>query len=336
MPKNIVVCCDGTGNEFRESRRNTNVVKLFEVIIKDPTRQIAYYDPGVGTMSLPGFVTWAGKWTSIARGLAFGYGITRNIEDAYSYLMARHEAGDRLYIFGFSRGAFTARALAGMLHVCGLLEKGSDNLIPYASKVYMRARKEKQVAADFKKTFSRECKPHFIGVWDTVESVGIVPGFRRKFADTRLNGDVLFGRHALALDERRSQFRPNLWTVPAAEGQSIVQVWFPGVHADVGGSYPEAGLSNIALQWMLHTAGEQGLLVNHAAAAQYAGDLKDTLHNPLLPAWWLLGWWRRRVPSGALVHQAVPDRKRDVPGYDPPNLPADVTIVGEHGSPGGQ
>jgi uncharacterized protein (DUF2235 family) len=335
MPKNIVVCCDGTGNEFRESQHNTNVVKLFEVIVKDPARQIAYYDPGVGTMSLPGFATWAGKWISIGLGLAFGYGITRNIEDAYSYLMARHEAGDRLYIFGFSRGAFTARALAGMLHVCGLLEKGSDNLIPYASKIYMRARQEPQVAADFRKTFSRECKPHFIGVWDTVESVGIVPGFRRKFPDTRLNEDVLFGRHALALDEQRSQFRPNLWTEPAARGQSIVQVWFSGVHADVGGSYAEAGLSNIALRWMLGAAAGQGLLVNAAAAAPYAGDHRGRLHNPLLPAWWLLGWWRRRVPGGALVHQSVPDRQRDVPGYTPPNLPAGVTIVGDHGPSGG-
>jgi uncharacterized protein (DUF2235 family) len=327
MLKNIVVCCDGTGNEFRESRRNTNVVKLFEVIVKTPTRQIAYYDPGVGTMSLPGFVTWAGKWTSIVMGLAFGYGITRNIEDAYSYLMARHVAGDRLYIFGFSRGAFTARALAGMLHVCGLLEKGSDNLIPYASKVYMRARREPRIAADFKKTFSRECKPHFIGVWDTVESVGIVPGFRRRFPDTRLNGDVLFGRHALALDERRSQFRPNPWTEPAQPGQSIVQVWFPGVHADVGGSYPEAGLSNIALRWMLKAAADEGLVVDETAAAQYLGDDTDALHNPLLPFWWLLGWGRRRVPEGALVHRSVIDRKQHLSGYDPPNLPARFTKV---------
>jgi uncharacterized protein (DUF2235 family) len=327
MLKNIVVCCDGTGNEFRESRRNTNVVKLFEVIVKDPARQIAFYDPGVGTMSQPGFVTWAGKWTSIARGLAFGYGITRNIEDAYSYLMARHETGDRLYIFGFSRGAFTARALAGMLHVCGLLEKGSDNLIPYASKVYLRARQEPRIAADFKKTFSRECKPHFIGVWDTVESVGIVPGFRRKFPDTRLNSDVRFGRHALALDERRSQFRPNLWTEPAEPGQSIVQIWFPGVHSDVGGSYPEAGLSNIALRWMLRTAADEGLIVDETAAAQYVGDDTDTLHNPLLPVWWSLGWWSRRVPEGALVHRSVIDRKQHLSDYNPPNLPAKFTKV---------
>ena len=241
MPKNIVVCCDGTGNEFRESRRNTNVVKLFEVVVKDPARQIAYYDPGVGTLSVPGFVTFMGKWLSIGMGLAFGYGITRNIEDAYAYLMARYEYGDKVFLFGFSRGAFTARALAGMLHVCGLLGKGSDNLIPYASKIYARARKEPGIAGDFKKAFSRACKPHFIGVWDTVESVGIIPGFRRKFADTRLNGDVRVGRHAIALDERRSQYRPNLWTEPAGEGQSIVQVWFPGAHADVGGVVSAGG-----------------------------------------------------------------------------------------------
>jgi uncharacterized protein (DUF2235 family) len=327
MPKNIVVCCDGTGNEFRESQRNTNVVKLFEVIVRDPAKQIAYYDPGVGTMSLPGFVTSLGKTTSIVLGLAFGYGITRNIEDAYAYLMARYEPGDRVFLFGFSRGAFTARALAGMLHVCGLLEKGSDNLIPYASKVYVQARKKPQVAADFKKSFSRECKPHFVGVWDTVESVGIVPGFRRKFPDTRLNPDVQMGRHALALDEQRSQFRPNLWNEPGEPGQSIVQVWFAGAHADVGGSYPQAGLSNIALHWMLGEAAQRGLIVNPAAAAAYIENHKDVLHNPLLPAWWILGWWRRRVPNGALVHHSLIERKRDVAGYAPPNLPADAKLV---------
>src|SRR5438034_5545167 len=87
------------------------VVKLFEVVVKDPARQIAYYDPGVGTLSVPGFVTFMGKWLSIGMGLAFGYGITRNIEDAYAYLMARYEYGDKVFLFGFSRGAFTARAL---------------------------------------------------------------------------------------------------------------------------------------------------------------------------------------------------------------------------------
>ena len=327
MPKNIVVCCDGTGNEFRQSRRNTNVVKLFEVLVKDPARQIAYYDPGVGTLSVPGFVTFMGRWLSIGMGLAFGYGITRNIEDAYAYLMARYEYGDKVFLFGFSRGAFTARALAGMLHVCGLLGKGSDNLIPYASKIYARARKEPGIAGDFKKAFSRACKPHFVGVWDTVESVGIIPGFRRKFADTRLNGDVRVGRHAIALDERRSQYRPNLWTEPAGEGQSIVQVWFPGAHADVGGSYPQAGLSHVALHWMLRVAAEQGLIVDSTAASRYVENHKDRLHNPLLPAWWMLGWWRRRVPHGAFVHHSVVARKRDVAGYDPPNLPVDLTTV---------
>lgn len=327
MPKNIVVCCDGTGNEFRARRRNTNVVKLFEVIHKDPQRQIAYYDPGVGTMSVPGFVTALGKGTSILMGLAFAYGITRNIEDAYAFLMKRYEPGDRLFIFGFSRGAFTARALGGMLHVCGLLQKDSDNLIPYASKIYARARQEPQVAADFKRAFSRECRPHFIGVWDTVESVGIVPGFRRKFPDTRLNPDVRVGRHAVSLDERRSQFRPNLWREPAGPGQSIVQVWFPGVHADVGGSYAEAGLSNIALHWMLAEAAEHGLHVDHAAAAEYRDDATDRLHNSLLPIWWMLGWRRRRVAGGALVHHAIVDRMRAIPSYRPANLPADHRSV---------
>ena len=117
MPKNIVVCCDGTGNEY--GRHNTNVVKLYEAIVRDAS-QIAFYDPGVGTFSVLG--RRLGRPVGIILGKAFGYGLRQNIEDAYRYLMDRYDPGDRLFLFGFSRGAYTARALAGMLYRCGLLQ----------------------------------------------------------------------------------------------------------------------------------------------------------------------------------------------------------------------
>ena len=187
--KNIVICCDGTGAEY--GRNNTNVVKLYQRVIRD-SDQIAFYDPGVGTFSFLG--REVGRRVGIQLGRFFGAGLQQNVEDAYRYLMDRYEAGDKVFLFGFSRGAFTVRALAGMLHKCGLLQKGSINLIPYASKIYNR-RDKHEIAAGFKETYSHECKPYFIGVWDTVGSMGWFWG--KKFFDTVLNGDVAYGYQAV-------------------------------------------------------------------------------------------------------------------------------------------
>src|SRR5438270_6716114 len=118
MGKNIVICCDGTNNEFGSN--NTNVVRLVQVLNRSPKEQIIYYDPGVGTFPEPGFVTRIGKWFSEIMGLAFGVGLTRKIGEAYSFLMDQYEAGDTIFLFGFSRGAYTARALAGVLFQFGL------------------------------------------------------------------------------------------------------------------------------------------------------------------------------------------------------------------------
>jgi uncharacterized protein (DUF2235 family) len=169
MPKKIVICCDGTGNQFGE--QNSNVIKLFKTLICDQN-QIAYYHPGVGTMGSRNALSFIGKaWTKII-GLAFAYGISENISDAYQFLMHNFETEDQLYIFGFSRGAYTARALCGMLHTVGLLRPGNDGLIPYAIRMIKSSHINFAVARDFKNTFGRDCKPHFIGVWDTEASHG--------------------------------------------------------------------------------------------------------------------------------------------------------------------
>ena len=322
--KNIVICCDGTGNEFGE--RNSKVVKLFEVIVKDPNYQIAYYDPGVGTLSAPAALTKTRKVIMKFFGLAFAYGITRNIEDAYEYLMDKYQKGDKVFLFGFSRGAFTVRALAGMLHKCGLLEKGSNNLIHYASKMYRWGKSS--VAKDFKRTFSRECKPHFVGVWDTVKSVGMI--IPRVFPNAILNEDVRFGRHAIAIDEKRRKFQPFPWEEQSFNKQDIKQVWFAGVHADVGGSYEEDGLSNIALLWMLDEAMNQDLIVDKNAYKEIEkkADHRDKMHNSLLPIWWILGWKSRKIPEGSLVHISVKKRiDEGVQNYRPKNLPDNVEYV---------
>src|SRR5262245_49836813 len=133
MPKNIVICCDGTGNEYGQN--NSNVIKLYQALRRDAD-QTAYYHPGVGTMGAKSALTVAGKaWTKF-RGLAFGYGLSENIADAYQYVMRTFEPDDRIFIFGFSRGAYTARALCGMLQMFGLLTRGNEGLIPYAIRLF--------------------------------------------------------------------------------------------------------------------------------------------------------------------------------------------------------
>jgi len=310
MPKNIVVCCDGTGNEF--GRNNTNVVDLFNVIEKDSPKQIAFYDPGVGT-----------AFNTLKKGIggAFGGGITKNIEDAYEYLMNRYEEGDTIYLFGFSRGAFTVRSLAGMLYKCGLLQKGSSNQIEYATKVYS-AHHNEDIAAGFKKTFSRKCPVYFVGVWDTVGSLGWV--LRRKFHNTRLNPEVTYAYQAISIDEKRGKFPPSIWDEESIDKtrQTVEQVWFAGVHSDVGGWYDERGLSNIALRWMIGKAEQCGLRVILEQVNRIAPSPHDVMHESYQGPWRLLGKKIREIPDGAIIHQSVFDRiGHESNKYNPINLP---------------
>jgi uncharacterized protein (DUF2235 family) len=353
MPKNIVICADGTGNKF--SGRNTNVVRLYGALdLRYPTQQIAYYHGGLGTMGDPGALSqWSKRWTR-AKGLAFGYGLSRAIAEIYAFLMDAYEPGDRLFLFGFSRGAYTVRAVSGMLHLLGLVRPGDYNQIEYALEMLKQKQSTQTfgVAAEFRAMFSRECKTHFVGVWDTVSSVGWafdplhVPY-------TFINPDMKVGRHAMSIDERRSFFRQNLWG-PKIQGQDIKQVWFAGVHSDVGGGYPEAesGLAKIALEWMVCEATQFGLMVDKDKVADVLGytgrgvqpDAAAMIHNSLTDVWMLLEplphryadtrvhppktrfkvplGRRRYIAPNPTVHESVTVR----PGYHPPNLPAPVSV----------
>ena len=334
MGKNIVVCYDGTNKEHGEY--NTNVVKTFEAIVRDDT-QVAFYDPGVGTFSYLG--RKLGRQLGILMGLAFGYGIRQNIEDGYEYLMNRFQPGDRVFIFGFSRGAYTARALAGMIHYFGILQKGSKNLIPYVSKMYfqMNRKKEKKsrVYAGFKRTFSHVCKPHFIGIWDTVSALG--PNLSKKFPDQKLNTDIKYGFHAIAIDERRRPYKVVLWDEPeTGDDQIIEQVWFAGAHSDVGGGFAhnESALSDIALAWMLDKASDCGLELRKdwKSRLNLQQNARGKIHHASKLSWIIFGWpVRRKIPEGTkeaktLIHQSVIDRMRGKDSYKP-SLPEHYSVV---------
>ena len=267
-----------------------------------------------------------GRRVGMALGKGFGAGLQQNIEDAYRYLMDRFEGGDKVFLFGFSRGAYTVRALAGMLYRCGLLQKGSINLIPYASKIY-NERSRHGKAAGFKETYGRDCKPYFIGVWDTVGSMGWCWG--KKFFDATLNPDVKYGYHAVSIDEKRKKFPVSLWDEDnKADGQTIEQVWFAGVHSDVGGWYDEVGLSDIALGWMLTKAEEQGLRLKPQCRSKLKPDSSGLYHESRTGWFWRI--WRpvlRPIPRGSLIHESVVNRQHAAIGYDPKNIPDEQKVV---------
>lgn len=318
--KNIVICCDGTGNEF--CRNNTNVVLTYMLAEKDE-RQVVYYDPGVGT----------GGWEYEEEGgglrakadQATGHGLQRNVEDAYHYLMTRYSPGDRVYLFGFSRGAFTVRSLAGMLYKCGLLRDDAGNLVEYAGKMYNSA-EVGGVAREFRAVFGRPCPVHFVGVWDTVDSLVMNAG--KRFHDATLNPEVSNGFHALAIDEMRRDFAPCLWDGIPANNQTIEQVWFAGVHADVGGWYDERGLSNVTLHWMLGKAVACGLRVHEGKLAGYAPNPHDLAHKSFDGFWRLRGRTIRLIPPGSKIHSSVRERMACTANdYRPGNLPDEYETV---------
>jgi hypothetical protein len=268
-PKKLIVCADGTWND--EDHARTNVAKLHRALQTwhvEGVDQWVCYVTGVGT-----------TFGEAIRGGAFGYGLTRNILQGYYFLVDNYEPGDQLYFFGFSRGAYTVRSLAGFIRNSGLLKKENRDRVDEAMKLY-RSRSDKnkptsEKAEKFRKAYSYEPIIDFIGVWDTVGSLGIPTGSLRllsllfhligydwRFHDPQLSSKVKYAYHAVSIHERRSSFVPSLWEKKddAPAEQVLEQVWFPGVHCDVGGGYNAAGLSDEPLYWMMQKAQDCGLL----------------------------------------------------------------------------
>jgi uncharacterized protein (DUF2235 family) len=346
MTRNICIFSDGTGQggEIKETR--SNVRKLFEACSRNATiaplgSQICFYDPGLGSdpdaaedKSWARYFDIAYKWAAKATGL----GITANIIDCYAAILARWQPGDRIFLFGFSRGAYTVRSLGGVLSLCGVPGKGvvkgdgeaerKANVAlakeavknVYMAAYYAEGRTARETAAAaFRQTYEctshhsnpadvhHDTLPYFIGVWDTVRALGIPKTsapmkwlskqlenlFKHEFHDSTLNPRVPFARQALAIDERREVFRPELWAAPAPGlRQSMEQHWFAGVHTDIGGGYiDDNGLAQLTLQWIVDEAeklpapllADRSWLGLDAFSTPHLGRQHDEVYTSLVP-----------------------------------------------------
>ncbi|MDQ3676436.1 MAG: DUF2235 domain-containing protein [Actinomycetota bacterium] len=269
MSRRLVVCCDGTWSRPDQLRGGstspTNVWKLaFGVSAhdRDGGPQILFYQRGVGTRRFERY-----------RGLLFGFGLSRNVREVYRFIVENYEPGAELYFFGFSRGAYTARSTVGLVRNVGILRPEHVDRIKDAYRLYRARQDDKKPngvqARSFRRRYSHEeeIEIRFVGVWDTVGSLGIPLDVRVPFAsklwgfhDTALSSRVRFAYQALAIDEQRGTFKPTLWKQQEhTRGQVLEQVWFSGVHSDVGGGYPEAELAEIALLWMVDRARSRDL-----------------------------------------------------------------------------
>jgi len=331
MSKKIIVCADGTWNTphgVGAEVNDTNVRKLYCALADDPS-QLRYYDSGVGTDGTPIDHLFGG---------AMGEGLFQKIQDGYEFVSYVYDPGDEVYLFGFSRGAYTARSLAGMIARFGVPTKNLDNMtVKLIFDAYREPdpNKKKQLQAGLDQQYGLEpVIISMVGVWDTVGSLGI-PGllfslFDQKkygFLDTTLHPNIKRAVHAVSIDERRAQFQPTLWTNPDGSMRGnddiVQQVWFPGVHSDVGGGYAQSQLSDITLSWMMHKARECGLKFSVPAEAQHLSPAAADAIGPAHDEWKLIPWGipkHRKVPQNAAMSNTVQLRLDGLPQYAPENL----------------
>ena len=358
MVKRLVMCCDGTWNTPDEVKDGlpcpTNVVKLALAVSDrgaDGMEQRVFYHPGVGT-----------KRSERIRGGAFGYGLSRNVQDTYRFVAENYQPGDELFFLGFSRGAFTARSAVGLVRNSGVLKPQHLDRLDEAYALYRsRTAHPRGVEATlFRRSWSWESRIRFIGVWDTVGALGIpalgIPlarpwarlvNRRWAFHDTELSSHVDNAFQALAIDEQRQPFVATLWQPqPGAVGQRVEQVWFSGVHSDVGGGYSDASLADVPLLWMADRARSCGLgfegdafrgrvtLAQGPAGADIAvgPDPLGPMHDSRTGTYRLLPPLHRSIgttdPAQEYVASSALHRREADPSYTPGNLAA--CLAGPH------
>ncbi|KAJ7485650.1 hypothetical protein FB451DRAFT_1027683 [Mycena latifolia] len=315
--RNLVISIDGTSNQF--GVHNTNVVELHSRVIVDTSAfQSKYYNCGIGTYvpydAKASLKYWRQRIDNIVD-LAIATNFKDIILKAYRWLSQAYMPGDKIFLFGFSRGAYQVRTLAAMIEKVGLVDSGNEEMIPFAYEIYCERHKgqatdeAEEIAKNFKDTFSRDVRIHFAGLWDTVSSVGLVRG--KPLPLTWSAKHICIFRHALALDERRVKFLPeyvaggsssqssakgalNSESTPTSGGVDVKEVWFPGTHSDIGGGIKQnvkLNLSSVPLLWMENEATLAGLRLRPRAAgnAWNMSDLRtDDVHESLKGFWKLV------------------------------------------------
>lgn len=338
--KRIVVCADGTWNirdqidKASGKRRPTNVTKVARAIRprdRNGVDQVVYYHDGVGTSG--GLDRFTGG--------AFGDGIEANIRELYRFLVYNFEPNDEIYMFGFSRGAFTVRSLVGFMNFAGLIDKDADYFVPDLYDCYENGKgpgTPEWVDAHRRIPILRPCPPiRFVGVWDTVGALG-PPGIlgeilrifnhnRYMYHDVGLHTAIEHAYHALAIDERRTPFKPNIWVRPDGWEGTLEQAWFAGVHCNVGGGYDPDGLANEALHWMVEKAEALGLECDNAFLRPYRPCFNSEIQNSMTLLYRLFGKYIRPIGQhardGEAIHQSPIDRMSfPACNYHPPNLKA--------------
>lgn len=323
--KNLVICCDGTWNEPTQKDRGrvvpSNVVKMTRAIdlsernLEEHLRGKPYYHAGVGTNG----------WLDRVTGGALGIGLSANILHAYEHIATHYENHDRLFIFGFSRGAYTARSLTGLLGMCGLVKKGDRRGIERANELYRDSvTDEGRTRAENFKNSQRQPRVHFLGVWDTVGALG-VPAFSRYglarklvrtlargskyahgFHHTELGDQIDHAYHALAIDERRGPFEPSVWKATRKDRANVRQVWFAGVHCNVGGGYADTGLSDHALMWMAWKAHKAGLKLDFTYLRMRVDpNAHGELRNSMSPPYQVIPKCVRKIGTAKMLNEFV-------------------------------
>jgi len=347
MPRNLVICCDGTNNSLESPPTNIRHLSVLAEIT-DPARQRVFYDVGGALHAAAGVRARIGAAFSRWSGSAFGTGLVEDVEQAYRELIEQYSEGDRVFLFGFSRGAHTVRVIAGLLHEYGLLRKGNELDAAHVVRAYQDlyppkgtgfvngiATPEQQARFDevrrIRNMRSVPCPVHFMGLFDTASSLGWAWD-PKTFPNTMTLPNVNILRHAMAVDERRAKFRTN--RIRPTDGADHRQMWFAGVHSDVGGGYaaPRNQLSRVPLRWMLQEARDAGMLVNDAALskldldATWMRDEQADQNESLTTLWraleFLGGWvegkpvyrgrgWRE-IPDTYDAHDSLQRRKQAV------------------------
>jgi uncharacterized protein (DUF2235 family) len=323
MSKRIVFCADGTWDAPVTS---TNVYRIYKALTVTAS-QVTYYDDGIGAEA-----------TGIARVLqgAFGQGLFQKIQDGYTQIAHVYEPGDQVYLFGFSRGAYTARSLAGMIANCGLPSGTfTDDCVAQAFAAYRNPTSRAAMLAGLTPCGLQNAAIQMVGVWDTVGALGIPAIFGGVdestfgFLDTSLHPDVQIACQCLAIDEHRAQFPATLWTSTPAPGQTLNQIWFSGCHGDVGGGTPQGGpvdgdtrLCDITLGWMIAQAQAAGLTFDPAAIAPYATFpakyALDAINETWNPVYGPLH--QRPVAANSSISNSVSVRIQYAQTYTPGNL----------------